>query len=72
MTDVVLENYYFVLVLERFGMQLGFHDKTVDDVCKEFDVSSSVFLTIANLNTKKLLKKTWSSIVLKLKQFWII
>jgi len=57
MADVVLENYYMILVLERLGMQLGFHDKTVEDICEENAISSKVFLTIANLYNYKIIEK---------------
>ncbi len=56
MTDVILENYYMILVIERFGMQLGFHDKTIEDVCDDFGISTKVFITIANLHSTKIIK----------------
>lgn len=56
MTDVILENYYIILVLERFGMQLGVRDKTVNEVCNDYKISPKVFITIANLNSTDSLK----------------
>jgi regulator of cell morphogenesis and NO signaling len=39
-----------ILVLERFGIELGLHDKTIEAICKENNISTEMFLTIANLH----------------------
>ena len=48
MADVVHMNYFILTVLNRFGIQLGFGDKTVEEVCKQFNVDLDFFLEIAN------------------------
>lgn len=50
MPDVILNNHFMILVLERFGIELGLHDKTIEAVCKENNISTEMFLTIANLH----------------------
>lgn len=49
MSDLILSNHLQVLVLERFGIELGVQDKTIATVCNEYNISAEVFLTIANL-----------------------
>jgi len=48
--DIILNNHFLILVLERFGIALGQHDKTIDMVCKENNISTEIFLIIANLH----------------------
>jgi regulator of cell morphogenesis and NO signaling len=50
MSDIILNNHFMILILERFGIELGLHDKTVEIVCKENNISIAMFLTIANLH----------------------
>ncbi len=49
MSDIILNNHLLILVLERFGIELGLHEKTVEAVCVENNISTEMFLTIANL-----------------------
>lgn len=49
MSDLISENYPTLLVLGRFGIALGFGDKTIAEVCKENKVDQKTFLTIVNL-----------------------
>ncbi|KKK78533.1 hypothetical protein LCGC14_2842620 [marine sediment metagenome] len=48
MSDIILKNHLIILVLERFEIDLGFKDKSVEEVCKDV-VNVEVFLTISNL-----------------------
>jgi len=48
MADVVHLNYLLLFVLDRFGIKLGFGDKTVNEVCKEYQVDVGFFIEIAN------------------------
>lgn len=50
MSDIILNNHLLILVLERFGIELGLHEKTVEAVCVENNISTEMFLTIANLH----------------------
>jgi len=48
-SDVIMENYYIILMLEHFGIQLNVQEKTVNEVCLENNINVEVFLTFANL-----------------------
>ena len=48
MADVIHANYFTLSVLNRFGIELGFGDKSVDEVCKKNDVDVDFFLEIVN------------------------
>ena len=50
--EMVLNNHFLLLVLERFGINLGLQEKTVKDICAEHNINTSVFLAICNLHTK--------------------
>jgi len=49
MSDIILNNHFSILILERFGIELGIQDKTIETVCNENNISIEVFLTIVNL-----------------------
>ena len=49
MSDLICENYPMLLVLSRFGIALGFGDKTIGEVCADSGVDTKTFLTIVNL-----------------------
>lgn len=48
MAEVVHMNYHTLSILNRFGIVLGFGDKTINDVCLEKDVNVEFFLEILN------------------------
>lgn len=48
MADVIHLNYFTLSVLSRFGIDLGFGDKSVQEVCKEKNVDLEFFLEIIN------------------------
>lgn len=48
MTDVILSNYLLLPVINRFGIRLGFKDKTIADVCEEKNINLDFFLSIIN------------------------
>ena len=50
MSDIILNNHSMILVLERFGIDLGLQDKTIETVCNENNICAEIFLTIANLH----------------------
>lgn len=47
--ELVLSNPYATLMLEHFGIDLMLQEKTVSQVCKESEISTDLFLTIAHL-----------------------
>lgn len=49
MSDMVCENYSILLVMSRFGIALGFGDKTIGQVCRQSGVDTGTFLTVVNL-----------------------
>lgn len=49
MSELISENPYLMLMLEHFGIDLVVYDKTVTELCKENNVSETLFLSFANL-----------------------
>jgi len=49
MCDVIHSNYLLIPVVNRFGIRLGFGEKTVKTVCKECGIDVEFFLTIINV-----------------------
>lgn len=49
MSDLVCDNYPVLLVMSRFGIALGFGDKTIGQVCEECEVHTGTFLAVVNL-----------------------
>jgi regulator of cell morphogenesis and NO signaling len=48
-SDIVFDNTYFIIMLEHFGIDFAFHEKTIEQVCKDYNINIELFLTIANL-----------------------
>ena len=51
MSDMIASNYDLILMLPRFGIHLGFGEKTVRDVCRDYGVDEFFFLTVCNIYT---------------------
>ena len=49
MRDLIDDNNLLLLVISRFGIQFGFGDSTIEEVCRENGVDCSTFLAVANL-----------------------
>lgn len=49
MADMVASNYDLILMLPRFGIPLGFGDKSVKEVCRDHGVDENFFLTVCNI-----------------------
>ena len=49
MIILIRDNYDLLQVLGRFGINLGFGDKTVWEVCEEQNVDTYTFLSVVNL-----------------------
>lgn len=49
MADMIASNYDLVLMLPRFGIPLGFGEKSVKEVCRERGVDENFFLTVCNI-----------------------
>ncbi len=48
MAEVIHMNYLLLPVINRFGIKLGFGDKTVEKVCRDHGLNLSFFLDIVN------------------------
>ena len=48
MSDLICENYALLQVLSRFGVSLGFGDKSVQEVCAMNNVDCNTFLIVVN------------------------
>ena len=48
MITLISDNYNILQSLGRFGISLGFGDKTVREVCEEQEVDTFTFLAIVN------------------------
>lgn len=48
MCDIICEEYHLLQMMSRFGIPLGFGEKTVKDVCETNGVDTSTFLAVAN------------------------
>jgi regulator of cell morphogenesis and NO signaling len=48
MAEVIHADYHLLLILSRFGINLGFGDKSVRQVCKEYGIDVEFFLEIVN------------------------
>ncbi len=46
--DLIEGNYRLLQVISRFGIPLGFGDKTIDEVCTERGVDTATFLAVIN------------------------
>lgn len=49
MSDLVGNNYRILLIMSRFGIGLGFENKTIGEICKDNGVDEKTFLTVANM-----------------------
>ena len=48
MSDLISDDYRLLQVISRFGLNLGFGDKTVKEVCGEQNVDYRTFLAVVN------------------------
>lgn len=52
MSDLICDNYSLLMVMSRFGLSLGFGDKSVKEVCETQGVDCPTFLAVANFISK--------------------
>lgn len=48
-SDIIINNPYLILMLEHLEIKMEVHEKTVEQICIEYNISTGLFLTIANL-----------------------
>ena len=49
MSDLVCGNFHVLLIMSRFGIALGFGDRTVAEVCRSNGVDTTTFLAVVNM-----------------------
>ncbi len=67
MSELICNNYPMLLVTSRFGIDLGFGDDTIDEVCRRSGVDTYTLLSVVNLlisQDKKSLEIDYSRISL--------
>lgn len=50
MISLIADNYNILQSLGRFGINLGFGDKTVREVCEDQNVDTYTFLAVVNFS----------------------
>ena len=53
MADLIEANYHLLAVLTRFGIEGGFGEKTVRDICEKNHLDTDTFLLICNVYSRK-------------------
>lgn len=48
MIFLIQSNHHLLPVIHRFGFRLGFRNKTVEELCEEYNINAAFFLTIVN------------------------
>lgn len=48
-SEMIAVNHYLILMLEHFGIDLAVHERTVEQVCREKNISLDLFLAFAAL-----------------------
>lgn len=51
MADMIASNYDLILMMPRFGIHLGFGEKTVKEVCRDYGIDEHFFLMVCNIYT---------------------
>ncbi|MFR9495813.1 MAG: hemerythrin domain-containing protein [Rikenellaceae bacterium] len=49
MAQLICDNHIMLLIMSRFGIALGFADKSISEVCDENGVDCTTFLAVSNL-----------------------
>ncbi|MFI3239510.1 MAG: hemerythrin domain-containing protein [Bacteroidales bacterium] len=53
MSDLICDNYTMLFILNRFGIDMGFKELTIAEVCDNYQIDVSTFLAIVNLLISK-------------------
>lgn len=53
MRDIISDNHLILMVMTRFGISLGFGDKTVEEICAETGTHTETFIAVANFISGK-------------------
>lgn len=60
MIDLIGDNYSLLQVMSRFGLSLGFGDKTVKEVCEMNNVDCQTFLVVVNFMAED--SRVWTAV----------
>lgn len=72
MSDLICDNYSLLMVMSRFGLSLGFGDKSVKDVCEAQGVDYHTFLAVANFISEEQYTYSGEENVFPSQPLWII
>ncbi|MDE7153505.1 MAG: response regulator transcription factor [Muribaculaceae bacterium] len=53
MREIISDNHLILMVMSRFGISLGFGDKTVEEICAETGTDANTFIAVANFISNK-------------------
>jgi regulator of cell morphogenesis and NO signaling len=48
MAEVIIQNHHLLSIINRFGIQLGFGEKSIEQVCEQNNIPTNFFLEIVN------------------------
>ncbi len=48
LAEVILQNYHLIPIISRFGIKFGFGDKSVEQICRQYNIQTDFFLEIVN------------------------
>ena len=48
-SEIIINNPYLILMFEHFEIKLEVREKTIEQICNENQINTSLFITIANL-----------------------
>lgn len=66
MISLISDNYRLIQVMSRFGLPLGFGDKSIEKVCRENGVDCNTFLGVVNFLNTPVSDETLASIQSKI------
>ena len=72
MSDLICDNYSLLMVMSRFGLSLGFGDKSVKDVCEAQGVDCPTFLAVANFISEEQYLTAAMKVTFPFPPLWII
>ncbi len=49
MSDIIDDNYHFLLLLDRLGIRLGFGDQTVEEICTKHHINIHFFILMTSV-----------------------
>lgn len=63
MSDLICDNYPLLLIITRFGIPLGFGEKTIAQVCQEHQVDTPTLLLLLNCSANPMHKPSTEQIM---------